>query len=529
MTHLRDIVTGQSFPIRGPTTVVGRAWDCDVVLSDPGISVRHAAVIQNDSGYVIRDLRSLNGTLLNGRRLVDDTELRSGDRIGLPGVTLAFEVDSGEASPEETVAVVSSINLSAAGTSVGAEAKLKAVLEISNNLGRTLDLVGVLPKILESLFSIFPQADRGFVILRDHQTGRLVTGAVRERRPSASGPPEYSRTVTEHALRNRMAILSADAVHDSRFDASQSVRQLHLRSVMCVPMFTQSGEELGAIQLDALYKNGQFAAGDLNVLACASLQAARALELANLHEERRDFEAATRVQKSFLPSSRPQVPGLEFFDHYVAARHVSGDYFDYIRLPGDRLAIAVGDVTGKGFSAALLMARLSAATRFCLATEPTPAAALRALNAVMMQTGETGRFVTFVAVILDLRAFTLTIVNAGHPPPLRCRPGGGEPEELGVDAVGIPIGVLAHPYEQSVAAFDPGDTIVMYTDGVTESRNAQREMYGAGRLRAVLRAQPGGSVQTGRRILDDLRRFSGERPLADDLTLVCFGRVAAPK
>src|SRR5262249_21243326 len=147
-------------------------------------------------------------------------------------------------------------------------------------------------------------------------------------------------------------------------------------------------------------------------------QAARAVELARLHEVRRDLEAATEIQKSFLPAERPQATGLSFFDYYSSAQHVGGDYYDYIRLPPNRLAVALGDVAGKGVSAALLMARLSAAARFCLATEPTLSAAVRQLNAVMTRACGDGRFVSFVVGVIDLDTFQTHWVNAGHIPPL---------------------------------------------------------------------------------------------------------------
>src|SRR5205823_10878718 len=122
-----------------------------------------------------------------------------------------------------------------------------------------------------------------------------------------------------------------------------------------------------------------FREDDLDVLVCASTQAARAVEVARLYHERRDLEGATQIQKSFLPRARPQVPGLSFFDHYASARTIGGDYYDYIPLPGDRLAVCIGDVSGKGVPAALLMARLSASARFAFASEPDPATALRRL------------------------------------------------------------------------------------------------------------------------------------------------------
>src|SRR5262249_9477039 len=150
---------------------------------------------------------------------------------------------------------------------------------------------------------------------------------------------------------------------------------------------------------------------DLDVLVTASTQAARAVEFVRLHQELRDLEASTRIQKSFLPSERPHVAGLRFFDHYSPAQHVGGDYYDYIRLPGNRLAVALGDVSGKGMSAALLMARLSAAARFCLASSASVPEAIRQLNASLTRAGSEERFITFLVIVLNLDNFSMTIVN----------------------------------------------------------------------------------------------------------------------
>jgi serine phosphatase RsbU (regulator of sigma subunit) len=248
------------------------------------------------------------------------------------------------------------------------------------------------------------------------------------------------------------------------------------------------------------------------------------VELAWLHQERRDLEAATQIQKSFLPGERPRIEGLQFFDYYSSARQVGGDYYDYIRLPGNRLAVALGDVSGKGVSAALLMARLSAAVRFSLATEPTVAGAVRQLNAVLTPAGNADRFITFVVAVLDLNTFILTLVNAGHMPPLRRRAQPVEVDDVGNQIVGIPLGVLDWPYQETVLPFQPGDTLILYTDGVTEARNLQDELYGASRLREVVHGAPAGVEALGMAILSDVRRFAAERPQSDDLTFVCFGR-----
>src|SRR5262249_1340159 len=196
-----------------------------------------------------------------------------------------------------------------------------------------------------------------------------------------------SQTILAQAVKTGRAILSLDAGADQRFDFSQSVRLHQIRSIMCVPLLSQSGECLGVIQLDTPEKGRPFRQDDLDVLVRGRTQGGRAVELARMHHELRELEAASKIQKSFLPAEQPQVEQMEFFDYYASAQFVGGDYYDYIPLPGNRLAITLGDVSGKGVSAALLMARLSAAARFCLATESTVPAAVRRLNALLDRAG----------------------------------------------------------------------------------------------------------------------------------------------
>ncbi len=380
----------------------------------------------------------------------------------------------------------------------------------------------MLPKILESLFVVFPQTDRGFVLLREAPDGPLVPKAVRQRDPNGDSRLSISRTVIDHVLQTNRAVLGADAGVDGRFDQSQSIFANQIRSIMCVPLPAQDGGILGVIQLDTKGTKNQFRQEDLDVLVSASLQAARAVELARLHEERRDLEAATQIQKNFLPAERPHVPGLNFFDHYAAAQHVGGDYYDYISLPGDRLAIALGDVAGKGVAAALLMARLSAAVRFCLASEPTLADAVQRINAAMIRACGDGRFVTFLVGVVDLKTLSVTWVNAGHIPPLLRKPT-GEVASIGEGKAGIPLGVFERPYEEATLALNPGDLVLLCTDGVIESRNPENDLYGIERLSAAI--GPCSSAESmGSTVLEDLRRFAAGRPPHDDVTIVCFGR-----
>jgi serine phosphatase RsbU (regulator of sigma subunit) len=541
MAVLRERSGERVHPLRGKIILIGRDPRCDIVIHEARASAQHALIVKSGSAWFIEDLDSANGTFVNGTRLQQRSRLKPGDCVEIFGLTATFDENAvpPPAHPQHTPlpglkstegAIPSILSFLDVGGPVQAqvapESKLRAILELSRTLGATLDLEKVLPKILESLFSIFPQAERGFILLHEPSSGQLVSKAVRGRDGQEKGEPQLSRTIIDHALSTRRAILSADAGLDERFDLSKSIQTLHLRSIMCVPLLGNSGSPLGVIQIDTRDANNPFHQEDLDVLLSASMQAARAVELARLHAEWRELEAATQIQKSFLPAERPRCGGLHFFDYYAPAQHVSGDYYDYIPLPGNRLAVALGDVSGKGVSAALLMARLSAAVRFCLATAATVPEAVRQLSAVLNRAGSEDRFITFVVAVLDLASFSMTLVNAGHMPPLRRRTGRPGVEEVGKDAIGLPLAVFDRPYDQTVVALEPGDTLVLYTDGVTEARNPAGALYGEERLQAAVQGAPPEVEALGQTLLAEVRQFAAGRPPSDDLALVCFSRQA---
>jgi len=413
---------------------------------------------------------------------------------------------------------------------VNPETKLRAMIEISQNLGKTVALDDVLPKLLDSLFKIFIQADRGFVILRPNADGPLLVKAVKHRRENMEDRVRISRTIINQVLSTKEAILSADASNDSRF-GSESIADLRIRSVMCAPLINSDGSPVGAIQIDTMDQRSRFQKEDLDVLASVASQAAIAIDNAQMHEDalkqqelKRDLELAHKVQRGLLPAAPPKIDGYHFFDFYEPAIQVGGDYYDYIELPGGRLAVVLGDVSGHGVSAALLMAKLSGDVRYCLAAEPTPAEAMNRINVGFSRSGWDDRFVTFVLVVLDPKRHEVTIVNAGHMPPL-LRHGEGQVEGVGAAEAGLPLGVDADSqYLQYTRRLEPGDFLTIFTDGISEAMNTDGELYGLFRLREQIGAKVSSVAALGRHILDDVKCFVGGRPQSDDMCLACFGR-----
>ena len=292
-----------------------------------------------------------------------------------------------------------------------------------------------------------------------------------------------SRSIVNHVLVQKKAVLSQDAGMDKNLPTSASIADLKIRSVMCVPLLTPDSQALGILQLDTSDRK-QFHQEDLDVLTAVASQAAIAIQNATMHEsllerERldRDLKLAEQVQKRFLPQSVPEIPGFEFFAHYDPAYEVGGDYYDFVPLPGDRCAIAVGDVSGKGVAAALMMAKFSGDTRYCILTKNSPSAAANELNHLLFSAGIDEKFITLSLSVLDIGKRSLAVSSAGHPP-IMIRRASGKVEEVGEEIAGFPLGIMpGSDYQQREVSLNTGDVVVVYSDGVTDARNLREELY----------------------------------------------------
>jgi serine phosphatase RsbU (regulator of sigma subunit) len=239
-----------------------------------------------------------------------------------------------------------------------------------------------------------------------------------------------------------------------------------------------------------------------------------------------DLEFAREVQRGFLPRRLPAVPGYEFFAHYESAFEIGGDYYDFIPLPRQRLAVLLGDVAGKGVAAALLMAKLSADARFCILTEPDPAAAVTNLNSLITQSGIADKFITLAAAILDPQSHIVTLVNAGHPSPLiyhRATRTVGEATSLA--AAGLPLGVQdGFAYVSSQVYLEPGDCILTFSDGVTEAMDVNNVQLGTKGVYAAMQGEDYSPQVLGDRVVTVVKQFAAGRSQHDDIALVGFGR-----
>ena len=556
---------GQLIEIKGETYVIGRLQECQLVLDSTGVSRKHAEIRKAGDRYTLVDLHSRNLTFLNDRRINPDEAppvLAANDRIKICDVEFVYfpivprdpvrplhpalpdEMLVTEGGQEETSGALHTLDASRSSSLASAvkpEVKLKAILEISRKLSSDLKIDTVAPNIIEALMELFPQSERGFLILIDPSTKKLIRKAFKYRpnRPASplarfddEVPMSISRSIVNHVIGQKKAVLSQDAGADQDLPTSASIADLKIRSVMCVPLLTPDSEVLGIIQLDTSSRR-QFLQEDLDILTTVAGQAAVAIENASMHEKllrnaslERDLNIAENVQKRFLPQSVPKIPGYEFFAYYQPTYEVGGDYYDFMTLPSDRLGVALGDVAGKGVAAALMMAKFSGDTKFCISTEESPQRAIEKLNNLLCDAGIDEKFMTMSLGVLDVETGRMTFCSAGHPP-LFLRRANGTVEELGEDISGFPLGIMPDwQYKQLEVELFPGDVLVIYSDGVTDARSPVEETYESRDTRRLLKRvtdSPGSAEAVGKSILQDIREFSLGHKQADDITLVCFG------
>ena len=543
-------LAGQRIELSEDEMILGRSPDCNIQVEDYAVSRKHAKVIRSGDAYSLEDLKSRNKTYLNDIVLTEGAhQLRNGDKVAVCDVIFNFYdelaggmSDSLDGSRISVLfdgndvghsTIMSKLEV---GTSKGniqlaasPEMKLSALLEITRALGNALGLDDVLPSVLDALFKVFMQADRAFIALMGDD-GNLIPRWSKARRDDCEETIRISRTIVNHVIDLREAVLSADAASDQQFDASQSIADFQIRSMMCAPLFDVDGEPIGVLQVDTLERNKQFNEEDLEVLVSVATQAGIAIDNARLHDDalaqaaiKKDLELAAKVQAGFLPNERPHLDGYEFYDYYKAANFIGGDYYDYLEMNNGNLAIIVADVVGHGVAAAMLMAKLSAETRFCLAGTEDVAQAIINLNNRM--TGMAlDRFVTFLLVMINSDTHEITLVNAGHMAPFH-RKTDGTVDLVGEDYADLPIGIMEDVEYQSYSFhLAPGESLTMYTDGLNEQDNGRDELFGIEAIGELVKQHQDTATERGERILQAVTDFSAGAIQGDDMCLVALNR-----
>ena len=407
--------------------------------------------------------------------------------------------------------------------------KLEKLLRISQTVAGSLDISEILKRSLE-LEKDVVDAETGSILLLD-STGEYLEFAV------ALGDAanilknhriKVGEGISGYVAREKKPLLIRDVKQDSRFNAYfDSKTGFQTRSVLCVPI--QATDRLiGVAQVINRVDGGSFTEEDLALFFAFAGTLAVALENARLHKHlldqekiRQEITAARQVQESYLPRDFPATPGYECAGRLIPARQVSGDFYDAFKTPDGRVAILIGDVSGKGLPAALYMCRFLTELRAELKHGRTAAEALASVNRILCEQSTRGMFVTMILFLLDAERKKLTVANAGHLPFFYRSGGRWQEVRTGRNP---PIGIVPdRHYTTHAVDLSPDMQIVAITDGVTEARNPQGEMFGAGRLQTLLdrnRLSPGLLCE---KIYLQLDSFGANAEPADDTTLITFG------
>jgi len=531
--------TRERYPLVKGRVTIGRSRDSDIFLPDQWLSRHHAQIEQREEGFWVSDLRSKNGTLLNGEPVHESRRLHPNDVITLGEHTLTFcseAVEEEEEREPEGTRIFSVRELSAITARPAADAtelaRQNRLLKILSDAATELVVHKPLAELFDTILNLLLQAvaaERGAILLLEG--GLPVIKASLSRR----GDPltKVSRSIARRAIEERVVVLLPNVLEDARFKGEDSILASGIRSAMCVPLlYTTAGDGhdavIGLVYLDSLQHAHSFDEDDLRVLTALANVAAAKIENARLLEEslekrrlEEDMRIAAEIQTNLLPREAPRVPGWDLVGINLPCRTVGGDYYDFAVETG-RLRIALGDVSGKGTGAALLMTVLRAAVRANWA-EPSLVDAMARINRSVCQNVPSNKYVTFFVAALDPESHRLSFVNAGHNPPLLVRRDGSV-ERLATG--GLVLGLFENVvYEEGSVEIERGDTLVAYSDGVTETWSPEDEEFGEEKLMALVAASRtlGARAQQDA-ILRELERFEAGARATDDRTLVVLKR-----
>ena len=525
------------FEINGADLHIGRTPGSEVRFGETKVSRNHARIERRADGscYLV-DLNSQNKTYLNERRLepYQPVRLADGNRIKIVDIELIFRDPTVRLGKDENSTVIGSIDdLSSVRLSqrVAHPAQaFKAILDVSRALAGGVDLNEVLGRVLDGLMAVFPQAERGF-ILTTEPDGSFPLRAVRQTNGDGSDPT-LSRTIARQVLQDARAVLIADATNDEQYKDQLSV-SLTLHTALAVPLSGNGAAPVGMVQIDSRSVRNAFTTADLDLLAALAVPIGVAVENHRLLREQASWAAAGEIQRFLLPRRQPDIPDYTFWQCYRPAEEVGGDLYDYIPIespesdePGNRRwTVSVGDVAGKGMPAALMMAGISPEVRHLVKEGVAPHEVLRRVNRTVYDSGIECRFVTLVLAEIDPRCHRLTISNAGHLLPLIRRSADGTIEEVADEASRMPLGARADEVYTSISVtLEPGDVVVLYTDGATDAMNQHHQRFGDERFDRTLAEAPPGAEAVGEALLAAVRDYAAGRSQFDDITLLCFGR-----
>ena len=531
--------------LRNATLSLGRSAENDLAYpEDPWLSRYHLSFEQNAGNWFVKDCASRNGTVVNATSLKEPHKIKAGDRIYAGHLTIEVRESASEPRrpvisfvPREEEKITREATLltsldkvldKAAATDREAPDASLATSRVVRALIRAgQELAGHSP--LEKLFTVIlklalsaVEAKRGVILTLEE--GELVV------RASEGAGFSISTAVRDRVLAEKCSLLISDAQVDDALRQQKSIVMHRVRSMMAVPL--QTGDRvIGLIYVDNSTFIRPFSQEDLDLLTVMANVAAIRIEHARLAEVEQaeklmelELSQASEIQQTLLPTEAPRYENYDLAGYNLPCRTVGGDYYDFVPYKDGRLALVVGDVSGKGLPAALLMSSLQARVQMLRETNPEPGVAVTTLNRSLAERCPLGKFITFFYALLDLRTGTLRYSNAGHNYPLLLR-ADGKIEQL--TGSGMVMGLFPSVYyEVRETQLGPGDLLALYSDGVTEATTAAGVEFGEEGLARFLSERKSESCsQIVSSLADHVRRWRGSSSFTDDFTIVLVRRL----
>ena len=517
-SHGQHVIVLDKNPFR-----IGRRPDSDLVLNGGEVSRDHAEIVHVGDRYVIRDRQSKYGTFVNGARVIEQS-LSHGDQIECghtAEASLTFLVNERRSGEDSRAGAV------------GEFRQVASLLAALRAMGTERVLDDVLAVVLDAAIET-TGAERGFIMLADKQ-GTLEMGVARHAGRGSVEASDFktSRKIPEQVFATGQLRVVADLLEGDLPETHTQTVAFGIRHVLCAPLklvrYVDRPEDRGAsANIGVLYldsrERGRFSSSASVALEALATEAATAIENARLYREAmekakidEELRTASKIQQALLPSPRREGAFYRAVGASVPSRAIGGDFFDYLDLSGDAFGFALGDVTGKGPSAALVTAVIQGIFGSQMGTAVTPAELISLVNRVLLARRVESRLATVFFGSMTPRG-RLVYCNAAQNPPLLFS--GGRWDRL--DIGGTLLGAFAEAvYEQGERQLMPGDTIVLFSDGIAEALNVEGEDFGEQRIREAVALRIAEPVEVIlEHLLGTLEEFTRGIPQADDLTAV---------
>ena len=520
--------------VLGNTAVrIGRASDSEVHVPEGHISKQHAEVRRESDRWIVADVGSRAGVMVNGVKTAR-ASLQTGDVIEL-----------GDSSPvritfrQEAERPVEGTSFSAvvAGDGQGSMGRLARFFEFSHKLGGGFSLEEVLQDVVDLAIDV-TKAERGLLILRrDDDTLETRVARAAGGRELAKEGQRLSETLVQKAFTNGKPSIVADITEDAHLAIAASIVSLELRSAVTLPLLrmvthgerdTGTMSVFGVIYLDSRSLRGTFDGFDLGILARLASDASAVIENARqvreAEEKRRiaqEIAMAREVQSALMPEQWRSTERFDIAGTCVPCHELGGDYVDQFDLGSGRQALVVADVCGKGIAASLLAATLQGALCAEITEHEELGTAVARVNRVHCRLAPVGKFITMAVVVLEADG-SATLVNAGHCPVLHVHAGGVRSLTQNAMALGLDADT---DYASVNIPMQPGDALVLYTDGVIECEGPGRELFGDARLAQAVSPRTGATAaQLLANLLQAVERFRRGTAVTDDLSVLVVRR-----